>query len=102
MMDKQKKYKLLLWISGVLPLVIFSCALFISEPTFSNIVGMAAYVAIILFAIFFSFYRVKVSKVKVWRGVLEAILIIPLYLLFLFVWFIILFLQGVFDLSGVH
>ena len=102
MMDTQKKYKLVLWISGVLPLVIFSCALFISEPTFSNIVGMAAYVAIILFAIIFSFYRVKVSKVKVWRGVLEAILIIPLYLLFLFVWFIILFLQGVFDLSGVH
>ena len=101
-MDTQKKYKLVLWISGVLPLVIFSCALFISEPTFSNIVGMAAYVAIILFAIIFSFYRVKVSKVKVWRGVLEAILIIPLYLLFLFVWFIILFLQGVFDLSGVH
>ena len=102
MESKLKKYKLALWISGVLPFVIFSCALFISEPTFSNVVGRAAYVAVILFAIIFSFYRVKVSKVKVWRGVLEAILIIPLYLLFLFVWFIILFLQGVFDLSGVH
>ena len=69
---KLKKYKLALWISGVLPFVIFSCALFISEPTFSNVVGRAAYVAVILFAIIFSFYRVKVSKVKVWRGVLEA------------------------------
>ena len=102
MIVDHKKYKSALWISGVLPFVIFSCALFISEPTFSNVVGRAAYVAVILFATIFSFYRVKVSKVKVWRGVLEAILIIPLYLLFLFVWFIILFLQGVFDLSGVH
>ena len=82
MLDDQKKYKSALWISGVLPFVIFSCAMFISEPTFSNVVGRAAYVAVILFAIFFSFYRVKVSKVKVWRGVLEAILIIPLYLFF--------------------
>ena len=102
MMDTQKKYKLALWISGVLPFVMFSCALFISEPTFSNVVGRAAYVAVILFAIIFSFYRININKIKVWRGVLEAILIIPLYLLFLFVWFIILFLQGVFDLTGVH
>ena len=42
MLDDQKKYKSALWISGVLPFVIFSCALFISEPTFSNVVGRAA------------------------------------------------------------
>jgi len=103
MMDTQKKYKLALWISGVLPFVIFGCALFISEPTFSNIVGMATYVAVILFAIIFSFYRVKVSKVKVWRGVLEAILIIPLYSLLSLLFFLILFWTfGFGDLSGVQ
>ena len=103
MLDDQKKYKSALWISGVLPFVIFSCALFISEPTFSNVVGRAAYVAVILFAIIFSFYRVKVSKVKVWRGVLEAILIIPLYLLLSLLFFLILFWTiGFGDLSGVQ
>ena len=103
MLDDQKKYKSALWISGVLPFVIFSCAMFISEPTFSNVVGRAAYVAVILFAIIFSFYRVKVSKVKVWRGVLEAILIIPLYLLLSFLFFLILFFTtGLGGLSGVQ
>ena len=103
MMDTQKKYKSALWISGVLPFVIFSCAMFISEPTFSNVVGRAAYVAVILFAIIFSFYRVKVSKVKVWRGVLEAILIIPLYLLLSLLFFLILFwMIGFGDLLGVQ
>ena len=103
MMDTQKKYKSALWISGVLPFVIFSCAMFISEPTFSNAVGRGAYVAVILFAIIFSFYRVKVSKVKVWRGVLEAILIILLYLLLSLLFFLILFCTiGFGDLSGVQ
>ena len=102
MLDDQKKYKLALRISGVLPFVIFSCALFISEPTFSNVVGRAAYVAVILFATIFSFYRVKVSKVKVWRGVLEAILIISLYLLLSLLFFLILFWNLGFDLSGVQ
>ena len=103
MESKLKKYKLALWISGVLPFVIFSCALFISEPTFSNVVGRAAYVAVILFAIIFSFYRIKVNKVKVWRGVLEAILIIPLYLLLSLLFFLILFWTiGFGDLSGVQ
>ena len=103
MLDDQKKYKSALWISGVLPFVIFSCASFISEPTFSNVVGRAAYVAVILFAIIFSFYRVKVSKVKVWRGVLEAILIIPLYLLLSLLFFLILFWTiGFGGLSGVQ
>ena len=102
MLDDQKKYKSALWISGVLPFVIFSCALFISEPTFSNVVGRAAYVAVILFAIIFSFYRIKVNKVKVWRGVLEAILIIPLYLLLSLLFFLILFWNLGFDLSGVQ
>lgn len=91
MMDTQKKYKLALWISGVFPFLLFNAALPISEPSTSNLVGVMAYIAIVLFAIIFSFYRVKVSKAKVWRGVLEAILIIPLYLLLLLLFFLILF-----------
>ena len=96
MMDTQKKYKLALRISGLLPLFLLYFALAISDssPFCANLIGVIAYIAIILFAIIFSFYRVKVSKVKVWRGVLEAILIIPLYLLLSllsFPFFIILF-----------
>ena len=101
-MDTQKKYKSALWISGVLPFVIFSCALFISEPTFSNIVGMATYVAVILFAIIFSFYRVNINKIKVWRGVLEAILIIPLYLLLSLLLLLVLLFNIDFSLEGVQ
>ena len=83
MMDTQKKYKLALRISGLLPLFLLYFALAISDssPFCGNLIGVIAYIAIILFAIIFSFYRIKVNKVKVWRGVLEAILIIPLYLL---------------------
>ena len=81
--NKQKKYKLALRISGLLPLFLLYFALAISDssPFGANLIGVIAYIAIILFAIIFSFYRIKVNKVKVWRGVLEAILIIPLYLL---------------------
>ena len=93
MMDTQKKYKLALRISGLLPLFLLYFALAISDssPFCGNLIGVIAYIAIILFAIIFSFYRVKVNKVKVWRGVLEAILIIPLYLLLSLLFFLILF-----------
>ena len=104
-MDKQKKYKLALRISGLLPLFLLYFALAISDssPFCGNLIGVIAYIAIILFAIIFSFYRVKVSKVKVWRGVLEAILIIPLYLLLSLLFFLILFWTfGFGGLSGVQ
>ena len=96
MMDTQKKYKLALRISGLLPLFLLYFALAISDssPFGGNLIVAIAYIAIIIFAIIFSFYRVKVSKVKVWRGVLEAILIIPLYLLLVLLslmFFLILF-----------
>ena len=105
LVDKQKKYKLLLWSSGLLSLFLFYFAVAISDssPFCGNLIGVIAYIAIILFAIIFSFYRVKVSKVKVWRGVLEAILIIPLYLLLSLLFFLILFWTiGFGGLSGVQ
>ncbi|MBQ8755688.1 MAG: hypothetical protein IJZ19_11705 [Lentisphaeria bacterium] len=105
MMDTQKKYKLALWILAVLPLLLFYFALAISDssPFCGNLIGTIACIAIILFAIIFSFYRIKVNKVKVWRGVLEAILIIPLYLLLSLLFFLILFWTfGFGDLSGVQ
>ena len=104
-MDTQKKYKLALRISGLLPLFLLYFALAISDssPFGGNLIVAIAYIAIIIFAIIFSFYRVKVSKVKVWRGVLEAILIIPLYLLLSLLFFLILFWTiGFGDLSGVQ
>ena len=105
MMDTQKKYKLALRISGLLPLFLLYFALAISDssPFGGNLIGVIAYITIILFAIIFSFYRIKVNKVKVWRGVLEAILIIPLYLLLSLLFFLILFWTiGFGDLSGVQ
>ena len=104
MIVDHKKYKLLLWSSGLLPLFLFYFALAISDslPFCGNLIGVIAYIAIILFAIIFSFYRVKVSKVKVWRGVLEAILIIPLYLLLSLLFFLILFWNLGFDFAGVQ
>ena len=105
MMDTQKKYKLALRISGLLPLFLLYFALAISDssPFGGNLIGVIAYITIILFAIIFSFYRIKVNKVKVWRGVLEAILIIPLYLLLSLLFFLILFWTiGIDGLSGVQ
>ena len=102
MSDKHKKYKFALWISGLLPFILLNCALAVSTPRVSNLIGIVVYIVIILFAVVFSLYRIKVQKVKIWRGTLEAIFIMPLYLLFLFLWFMILFWQGIFDLSGVQ
>ena len=104
MMDTQKKYKLLLWSSCLLPLFLLYFALAISDssPFGANLIGVIAYIAIILFAIIFSFYRVKVSKVKVWWGVLEAILIIPLYLLLSLLCLLVLLFNIGFSLEGVQ
>jgi hypothetical protein len=67
MENKQQKYKLALRISGLLPLFLLYFALAISDssPFGANLIGVIAYIAIIIFAIIFSFYRVKVNKVKV-------------------------------------
>ncbi len=69
-MDKQKKYKLALWSLAVLPWGIFSGAVLFAEKGDPWVV--LTYAMILFFVVYFSYYRLKVSKVKVWRVVLEA------------------------------
>ena len=60
-------------------------------PFFSGkLAAIFFYCSIILLQVTFLFYRIKVSKIKVWRGVLEAtlmlLLTLSLLLLLLLVW----------------
>ena len=70
MMDTQKKYKLALWSLAVLPWGIFSGAVMFAEKGDPWVV--LTYAMILFYVVYFSYYRLKVSKVKVWRVVLEA------------------------------
>ena len=67
MVDTLKKYKFALWMSGVLPFILFNCALAVSTPRVSNLIGIVVYIVIILFAVVFSLYPIKVQKVKIWQ-----------------------------------
>ena len=66
----KKKYKLALWILAVLPWGIFSGAVMFAEKGDPWVV--LTYAMILFYVVYFSYYRLKVSKVKVWRVVLEA------------------------------
>ena len=104
MMDTQKKYKLALWISGLLPLMLLSCGLYI--PAFSafpdKLVAIVFYGSIILLPVTFLFYRLKVSKVKVWRGVLEAAGLLLLSFLSLLLWLLVCVINFGIPLDGVQ
>ena len=66
----KKKYKLALWSLAVLPWGIFSGAVMFAEKGDPWVV--LTYAMILFYVVYFSYYRLKVSKVKVWRVVLEA------------------------------
>ena len=102
MESKLNKYKLVLWISGMLPFLLFNAALPISEPRTSNLICRFVYIVIVIFAGSYLFYRIKVKNVKVFRGVIEAFLIILLYPLLLFIWVFILLFAGLLDFSGIQ
>ena len=80
-MDKQKKYKLALWSLAVLPWGIFSGAVMFAEKGDPWVV--LTYAMILFFVVCFSYYRIKVSKAKVWRVVLEAVGLLMVEYLFM-------------------
>ena len=79
--------------------LLLSCMLYI--PAFSGkLAAIFFYGSIILFAVSFLFYRIKVSKVKVWRGVLEATLMLLLTLSLLLLLLLALFFNIGFSPEG--
>ena len=70
----KKSQKAILIMLGLLPLMLLSCMLYIPAVSAfpDKLVAIVFYGSIILLPVTFLFYRLKVSKVKVWRVVLEA------------------------------
>ena len=77
----KKKYKLALWSLAVLPWGIFSGAVMFAEKGDPWVV--LTYAMILFFVVCFSYYRIKVSKAKVWRVVLEAVGLLMVEYLFM-------------------
>ena len=75
----KKKYKLALWSLAVLPWGIFSGAVMFAEKGDPWVV--LTYAMILFFVVCFSYYRIKVSKAKVWRVVLEAVGLLMVFVL---------------------
>ena len=100
----KKSQKAILIMLGLLPLMLLSCMLYI--PAFSafpdKLLAIVFYGSIILFPVTFLFYRLKVSKVKVWRGVLEAAGLLLLSFLFLLLWLLVCVINFGIPLDGVQ
>jgi hypothetical protein len=101
----KKSQKAILIMLGLLPLMLLSCMLYI--PAFSaafsgKLATIFFYGSIILFPVTFLFYRLKVSKVKVWRGVLEAAGLLLLSFLFLLLWLLVCVINFGIPMDGVH
>ena len=65
-MDKQKKYKLALWILAVLPLLLYCCEFTSRKEYLKIFFEYLGYGIIILFTFAFIFYRVKFKKMESW------------------------------------
>ena len=76
----KKKYKLALWSLAVLPWGIFSAVMFAEK---GDPWVVLTYAMILFFVVCFSYYRIKVSKAKVWRVVLEAVGLLMVEYLFM-------------------
>ena len=100
----KKSQKAILIMLGLLPLMLFTCMLY--SPAVSafpdKLVAIVFYGSIILFPVTFLFYRLKVSKVKVWRGVLEAAGLLLLSFLSLLLWLLVCVLNFGIPMDGVH
>ena len=81
----KKSQKAILIMLGLLPLMLLSCMLYIPAVSAfpDKLVAIVFYGSIILFPVTFLFYRLKVSKVKVWRVVLEAVGLLMVEYLFI-------------------
>lgn len=89
---------------GLLPLMLLSCGLYIPAVSAfpDKLVAIVFYGSIILLPVTFLFYRLKVSKVKVWRGVLEAAGLLLLSFLSLLLWLLVCVINFGIPMDGVH
>ena len=100
----KKSQKAILIMLGLLPLMLLSCGLYIPAVSAfpDKLVAIVFYGSIILLPVTFLFYRLKVSKVKVWRGVLEAAGLLLLSFLSLLLWLLVCVLNFGIPMDGVH
>lgn len=100
----KKSQKAILIMLGLLPLLLLSCMLYIPAVSAfpDKLVAIVFYGSIILLPVTFLFYRLKVSKVKVWRGVLEAAGLLLLSFLSLLLWLLVCVLNFGIPMDGVH
>ena len=100
----KKSQKAILIMLGLLPLMLLSCGLYIPAVSAfpDKLVAIVFYGSIILLPVTFLFYRLKVSKVKVWRGVLEAAGLLLLSFLSLLLWLLVCVLNFGIPLDGVQ
>ena len=100
----KKSQKAILIMLGLLPLMLLSCGLYIPAVSAfpDKLVAIVFYGSIILLPVTFLFYRLKVSKVKVWRGVLEAAGLLLLSFLFLLLWLLVCVINFGIPLDGVQ
>ena len=77
----KKSQKAILIMLGLLPWGIFSGAVMFAEKGDPWVV--LTYAMILFFVVCFSYYRIKVSKAKVWRVVLEAVGLLMVEYLFM-------------------
>ena len=100
----KKSQKAILIMLGLLPLMLLSCGLYIPAVSAfpDKLVAIVFYGSIILLPVTFLFYRLKVSKVKVWRGVLEAVGLLLLSFLSLLLWLLVCVINFGIPLDGVQ
>lgn len=100
----KKSQKAILIMLGLLPLMLLSCGLYIPAVSAfpDKLVAIVFYGSIILLPVTFLFYRLKVSKVKVWRGVLEAAGLLLLSFLSLLLWLLVCVINFGIPMDGVH
>ena len=77
----KKSQKAILIMLGLLPWGIFGGAVMFAEKGDPWVV--LTYAMILFFVVCFSYYRIKVSKAKVWRVVLEAVGLLMVEYLFM-------------------
>ena len=100
----KKSQKAIFIMLELLPLMLLSCVLYIPAVYAfpDKLVAIVFYGSIILLPVTFLFYRLKVSKVKVWRGVLEAAGLLLLSFLSLLLWLLVCVLNFGIPMDGVH
>ena len=76
MSDKQKKYKIALWISGLLPLLLYCCEFFTRHNEYLEIFfEYLGYGIILIFAFGYAFFEFKFKKKKIVDTICDVLFI---------------------------